>query len=141
MVETDQGRRAKNQLKTLFQKRQEDLDGRQQALRRMSEEIEQQRNSLPRADLQRRMEEYQRQFVELQQNYVDYQQELARREAELTKSIYVNLENVIRQLGRDENMTAIFEQAGVVWNPQNLDLTDRIVQAYNRQFPAARCDR
>jgi len=135
LVETDQGRRAKNQLRTLFQKRQEDLDGRQQGLKRMRDEIEGQRNSLVREALQRRMDEYQRRFVELQQNYMEYQQELAQREAELTKSIFGNLQGVIRQLGQAENMTVILEQNGVVWSPQNLDLTERVVQMYNVQFP------
>lgn len=135
LVETDQGRRAKNQLKSLFQKRQEELDARQEALKRMRDEIEKQKNTLDRASLQRRMEEYQKQFVELQQNFLEYQQELAQREAELTKQILVNLQDVIRQIGRQENYTAIFEQSGVVWSPQHLDLTDRVVQIYNRQYP------
>jgi outer membrane protein len=136
LLETDQGRHAKTQLKTLFQKRQVDLDARQSALKRMRDDIEAQKSTMDRATLQRRMEEYQKQFVDFEQNFLQYQQELAQREAELTKQIYVNLEGVIRQLGQQENLTAIFDQSGVVWAPQHLDLTDRVVQAYNRQFPA-----
>lgn len=135
-LETEQGRRAKNQLKGLFQKRQEELDGRQQALKRLRDDIERQKNSLDRATLERRMQDYQKQFVDFQQNALDYQNELSQREAELTKQIYVNLQSVIRQIGQQENLTAVFDQQGIVWSPQHLDLTDRVVQAYNQQYPA-----
>lgn len=136
LLETQQGQRAKNQLKQLFQRRQEQLDARQQELRRMREELERERNRISQDEMRRRMEEYQKQFVELQQNFVEYQQELAQREAELTKQIFVNLETVIRSVGMSENYTVIFDQSGVVWSPQHLDLTDRIVQLYNQRYPA-----
>ena len=135
LVETEQGRRAKNQLKGLFQKRQVDLDSRQNALKRLHDDIEAHRTSLDQATLQHRMEDYQKQVVDLQQNYVEYQQELSQREAELTKQIYVNLETVIRQIGQQQNLTAVFEQSGVIWAPQHLDLTDQVVQTFNQQFP------
>jgi outer membrane protein len=138
ILETDQGRRAKNQLKTLFEKRQVELDRRQNALKRMRDDLERQQHTLDQATLRQRAEEYQKQLVDLQQNYVQYQQELAQREAELTKQIYVNLEGLIRQIGQSQNYTAIFEQSGVVWSPQHLDLTDQVVQMYNQQYPPGR---
>jgi outer membrane protein len=135
LLETDQGRHAKNQLKTLFQRRQEELNHRQDGLKQQRDELERQQRTLSRAEMETRMRDYQRQFVQLQQDYLEYQQELARREAELTKTIYVNLQAVIRQIGAAEGMTAIFEQGGVVWSPQHLDVTDRVVQSYNQQYP------
>jgi outer membrane protein len=138
LLETDQGRIAKNQLKGLFQKRQEELDHRQQALKQLRDQIERDRTHLDEATLRQRMESYQKQFADLGQSYTQYQQELAEREAELTKQIYVNLQSVIRQLSQQEGITTVFEQAGVVWSRQDLDMTDRVVQAYNQQYPASR---
>jgi outer membrane protein len=135
LVESEQGRRASGILRGLFQQRQEELDRRQRELVHQREEIERQRSSLPREELQHRMEQYQTDFVALQQNFLEFQQELSQREAELTKSIFSNLRETIRQLGAQENMSAIFEQNGVVWSPQHLDLTDRVVQMFNQRFP------
>lgn len=135
IMESDQGRRAKTQLRSLFQRRQEQLDGRQQALRRMRDDIERNRATMDRAVLAQRLDEYQREFVAMQQSYMEFQQELAQREAELTKQIYTNMQGVVRQFGEREGYTAIFEQGGVIWSPQQYDVTDRAVEAFNRQYP------
>lgn len=138
LLETDQGRIAKNQLKGLFQKRQEELDQRQQALKQLRDQLERDRTHLDDATLRQRAESYQKQFVDLQQNFLQYQRELAEREAELTKQIYVNLQSVIRQMSQQEGITTVFEQGGVIWSRQDLDMTDRVVQSYNSQYPPSR---
>lgn len=131
LMETDEGRRAKNQLKTVFDQRQLQLNSRQEALKRLKEDIEKQKNVVSRDALQKRMDEYQKALVELQQNFMEYQQELATKEAELTKQILVNLQGVVRQIGTSEGYTAILDSGSVVWAPTHLDLTDRVIQEYN----------
>lgn len=133
LLETNDGRRAKNQLKAQFEKLQEDLNRRQQGLKRQKEEIEKQRNVLSAAALQKRMGEYQQAFEGLSKNYLEYQQQLAQREAELTKQILVNLQGVVRQFGNSEGFTLILDQGAVVFSPTHIDLTDRVIQEYNRQ--------
>lgn len=136
LLETNDGRRAKNQLKAQFEKLQEDLNRRQQGLKRQKEEIEKQRNVLSAAALQKRMGEYQQAFEGLSKNYLEYQQQLAQREAELTKQILVNLQGVVRQFGNSEGFTLILDQGAVVFSPTHIDLTDRVIQEYNRQHGA-----
>lgn len=136
LLETNDGRRAKNQLKAQFEKLQEDLNRRQQGLKRQKEEIDKQRNVLSAAALQKRMGEYQQAFEGLSKNYLEYQQQLAQREAELTKQILVNLQGVVRQFGNSEGFTLILDQGAVVFSPTHIDLTDRVIQEYNRQHSA-----
>lgn len=135
ILETEEGRRAKNQLKKLFESRQEQLNDRQESLKRLKADLEKQERVLSRDALQKRMSEYQEQLVSLQKNYMEYQQELAQREAELTKQILVNLQGVVRQIGTAEGYTAIFDQSGIVWAPTHIDLTDRVIAEFNRAHP------
>ncbi len=135
ILETEEGRRAKNQLKRLFESRQEQLNDRQESLKRLKADLEKQERVLSRDALQKRMSEYQEQLVSLQKNYMEYQQELAQREAELTKQILVNLQGVVRQIGTAEGYTAIFDQSGIVWAPTHIDLTDRVIAEFNREHP------
>lgn len=132
--ETEDGRRAKARLKRLFKRRQQALDKRQQELKALKEEIERQKNVLSREALQKRVEEYQKAFVELQSTYVEYQRELAQKEAQLTREIIARMERILRRIGQSEGYTLIVErnEAGVVWVPRNLDLTDVVIQRYNR---------
>lgn len=137
LLETNDGRRAKTQLKQLFEERQKRLNDRQEALKRMKEDLDKQKVSLSREALQKRMEDYQAEFVKLQQSYLEYQNELAQKEAELTKSILVNLQGIVRQIGTSEGYTGILDQGAVIWVPTHLDLTDRVIQEYNQAHPAA----
>ena len=131
--ETEDGRRAKTQLKRLFKSRQQALDDKQNQLKKLKEDIEKQKNVLSQPALQKKLEEYQQAFVELQTVYVDYQRELASKEAELTKVIIERMENILRRLGQAEGYTLILErgEAGVMWVPSNLDVTDAVIQHYN----------
>lgn len=131
--ETEDGRRAKTQLKRLFKSRQKALDDKQNELKKMKEDIEKQKNVLSQPALQKKLEAYQQAFVELQTVYVDYQRELASKEAELTKVIIQRMENILRRLGQAEGYTLILErgEAGVMWVPSNLDVTDAVIQRYN----------
>src|SRR5688500_9696574 len=58
--ETEDGRKAKTQLKRLFKRRQDTLDQKQSELKKMKDEIEQQKSVLSRDALQKRLEEYQK---------------------------------------------------------------------------------
>ena len=131
--ETEDGRRAKARLKRLFKRRQQELDKAQNELKVLKEDIERQKNVLSREALQKRVEDYQKAFIELQSTYVEYQRELAEKEAQLTREIISRMEQILRRLGQAEGYTLIIErnEAGVVWVPTNLDLTDVVIQRYN----------
>ena len=136
--ETEDGRRAKNQLKKLFDKRQTSLDGQQEGLKQQKEQLERDAKILKQDALQKRAEEYQKKFIELQTTYVEYQRELAEKEAELTKNIFARMEAILRRMGTSEGYAMIVDrnEGGIVWGRTDLDLTDRLIQEYNAQAPA-----
>lgn len=133
MNETEDGRAAKRRLQRLFKRRQDELDAAQNKLKKMKEDIERQKNVLSREALESRLEEYQKAFIELQSTYVEYQRELATKEAQLTKSILEDMQEILRRMGQTDGYDMIVEanEGGVVWVPSNLDLTDAVIQRYN----------
>lgn len=132
--ETQDGRRAKAQLKRLFKRRQQALDAKQTELKKMKEEIEKQREVLSRSALEKRLEAYQKAFVELQTTYVEYQRELAQKEAQLTKGILERMQQILQRMGQAEGYTLVVErnEGGVVWAPSSIDVTNDVIQRYNR---------
>ena len=132
--ETEDGRRAKARLKRLFKRRQQALDRRQGELKKMKEDIERQRDVLSKGALQKKLEEYQKAFVELQTTYVEYRRELAQKEAKLTKGILETMAGILRRMGQRDGYTMIVErnEGGVMWVPANLDVTDELIQRYNK---------
>jgi outer membrane protein len=131
--ETEDGRKAKDRLKKLFESRQQGLDKKQQDLKKLKDELDQQKNVLSREALDTKVESYQKQLVDLQQVYVEYQRELAEKEGELTKSIVERMEKILRRIGQTDGYTLIMErgESGVIYVPTNLDLTDILIQRYN----------
>jgi outer membrane protein len=131
--ETEDGRKAKDRLKKLFESRQQGLDKKQTELKKLKDELDQQKNVLSRDALEAKVESYQKQLVELQQVYVDYQRELAEKEGELTKSIVERMERILRRIGQTDGYSLIIErgESGVIYVPTNLDLTDVLIQRYN----------
>lgn len=133
MNETEDGRQAKARLQRLFKSRQKTLDQRQKKLEKMKQDIERQKDVLSRDALQKRMETYQESFVQLQTTYVEYQRELAQKEAELTKVIIERMQAILRRIGQAQGYQLIVEvnEGGVIWSPNNQDLTDLVIQRYN----------
>jgi len=133
--ETEDGRRAKQRLKKLFERRQAALDEAQNDLKKMKADIERQEKVLSQDALRERVEEYQKAVYDLQQQYMEFQRELAEKEAKLTKSILDRMYEIVRRVGQSEGYTIIVErnEGGVVWVPSNLDITDQVIQQYNSE--------
>jgi len=131
--ETEDGRKSKDKLKKLFESRQQGLDKKQQDLKKLKDELDTQKNVLSRDALETKVESYQKQLVDLQQIYTEYQRELAEKEGELTKLIVERMERILRRIGQTDGYSMIVErgEAGVIYVPTNLDLTDVVIQRYN----------
>src|SRR3954470_17860892 len=69
LAETEDGRKAKETLKKLFEQRQKTLDKQQEDLKTLKEGVEKQRDVLSREVLAKKLEEYQKAFGELQNTY------------------------------------------------------------------------
>lgn len=131
--ETEDGRKAKAQLKKVFEDRQKTLDKQQNDLKAMKENLEKQRDVLSRDVLSKKLEEYQKAFAELQTTYMEFQRELASKEGDLTKEIIARMQRIMRRVGQAEGYALVLErsEAGVVYVPTNYDLTDLLIQRYN----------
>ena len=133
--ETEDGRQAKRRLKKVFDERQKSLDEKQKALKAQKESLERQQDVLSEDALRKKAEKFQAEVMELQNEYMQYQQELSAKESELTQKSLEKMHTLLRRIGQTDGYTLIIEanEGGVVWVPNNLDLTDVLIQRYNKQ--------
>src|SRR5690242_17469116 len=87
MMQTEEGQGAQATLKKLADRRQQEIDGKQNMLTRMRDDIEKQSRILSREALARRMDVWQREMLLLQRSFVDFNKELEKKQAELTNPI------------------------------------------------------
>ncbi len=131
VMATEDGIRAQGTLKKVFDKRQQELDGKQTELQRARDDIEKQSRILSREALQKRMEDWQRRMVELQTVFVDYNKELQKRQGDLTGPIIKKMIGVISRLAKKNGYELILDKQAAPYARPDLDLTEQVVQIYN----------
>jgi outer membrane protein len=133
--EVEDGKKAKSRLKRMFQDRQKKLDAKQEELKKLKENLEKEIKGdlLSDAKKKEKMMEYQRQFYELQVLYSKLQKELTASEAKETKKIFKRFQEILKDLGLQRGYTMILEktESSVLWAPNDLDITDQLIQRYN----------
>ncbi|MBI5531968.1 MAG: OmpH family outer membrane protein [Deltaproteobacteria bacterium] len=137
VMESEDGLRAQATLKKLFDKRQQELDAKQNALQQARDDIEKQSKVLSKEALARRTEEWQRAMVELQGTFVEFNKELQKKQGELTQPILNKVISMLRQLAAQDGYDAIFEKNAVPYARSDLDITDKTIQLYNAGTPKA----
>jgi outer membrane protein len=133
LMETEDGRKAKDQLKKLFEQRQKTLDKQQTDLKAMKDTVDKQRDVLSREVWAKKVEELQKALAELQTTYMEFQRELQAKEGEMTRPILDRMQRIMKRIGQAEGYALIMEraEAGVVYVPSTYDLTDVLIQRYN----------
>ena len=136
--EVDEGRSAKALLKKDFDEKQKELDRKQEELKRMRADLDKQ--AVVMADQARREkeEEFQRKALETQGRFIELQKELSGREREMTRGIFDKMGAIIREIAEAEGFTMVFEKsnAGLLYAPPALDLTNELVRKYNARNKA-----
>jgi len=134
--ETNEGKKAMKKLQSEKNKLQKTIDKREKKIMAMQEKIKEQQNILSQEAMQKKVQGYYQAVQELQQSYAQFQQELAQKEMKATQKILVRLEKMVGELGKSKGYTMIYDRSvgAVVWAPSHLDLTDKLIQMYNKKY-------
>lgn len=137
VMETEDGLRAQATLKKLFDKRQRELDQKQKDLQKEREELEKNREKLSNADMAKRVEKWQQEMAQVQAVFMEYNKELQQKQNELTQPIVQKTVGIIRRLATAEGFDLVLERQAAAYVRADLDLTDRVITAYNRDDATA----
>lgn len=132
--ESSAGKKAKEEFKKQVERLQVDLKSQKQRIEALKEQLE--KKAMVMKDEERRNleKDYQKKLRDFELAYKDSQSELQMKDNELTASLLKELQAVIEQYGKNGNYTIILEQASssVLYGAPEIDLTDQIIEAYNR---------
>jgi outer membrane protein len=131
VMETEDGLRMQATLKKLFDKRQMEIDKRQNELQGEREDIDKQRGVLSQEALAARVDKWQREVVQVQQVFVDYNKELQKKQNELMQPILQKVLGTVRRIATTEGFDMVIDKQAVPYSRSDLDLTDRAITAYN----------
>lgn len=131
VLETEDGLRAQSTLRKFFERRQAELNIRQDELARKKDDIEKQAKVLSKDALQRALQDWQTQVSEFQNLSVQYDQERVKRQNEVTAPIYGRVAGLLRKLSQRDSYDLILDRQAVPYVKAELDLTDQLILMYN----------
>lgn len=133
ILEVDEGKRAKNALKSTFEAKQKKLTEREEELKKLKDAIERESVVKDDAATRQRKAEFQNKLLELQQVFLKEQQELQAEEQKQLSAITEKMKKVIQDIGEQGGYTLILEiqDSRLLYAKAHLDLTNEVIRKYN----------
>lgn len=133
LAETEEGKKAKSSLESVFKQKQAEIDKRLTELKKAQEDFEKQKALLKPDARDQKGREIDTAMRELQTVYVKHQEDLSKREAEAMKDIFKKTEKIIQKVASEEGISLVLEktQSSILWAQPALDITNELVRRYN----------
>ncbi len=125
------GKDALKTIEKMFKEKQAQLDQRQGELEKMMQELDKQ-SAILTPDVKRQKEDkLQKEYKDLQRFKSDSEDDLNKKKAEMAKQMYEEVSAIINKFGKEEGYTLILERSVVLYAPEAVDITDKIIKAYD----------
>lgn len=129
---SEAGKEAKEQLASKVKKFQDEINIKQEDLRKLKEELEQRGMLLSDSARASKEKDYQNKLKDFQRFTKDAQDELQGKDEELTRRILEEMEKVILEYGRQKNFTFIFvKNESMLFVDDKADLTEEVLKLFN----------
>lgn len=136
IAETNEGGRATLTLKSLFDKRQVELDGKQTGLLKERTELEKKcKSGLGKPECERGQEEIQKKLFDLQQLLNQYQGEIQKKQAEATQPMFQKMARIVERLAKAKGFDLVVDKQAALHFKPDLDLTELAISTYNADTP------
>ncbi len=142
LMEIEEGKAAKNKLKSQFDAKQKDLDAKQEELKRENANLEAMaREGVLKDDkLREKRSDLERKLMEVTKYWQESQKALSEEERRLTQEIFSKMAVIIRGIAEADGFTFVFDknESGLLFAPDSLDITNELVRKYNAKFGAGK---
>lgn len=135
IMETAEGKRAKQDLEKTFAKGQARLDRKAKDLEKRFRDLQAKAAMLSQEELAKRQQDLMRSQAELEQLQMELQDEVMEKEALLTEKIYNKVSSIVKQIALEEDLQIVLvrSQMTVIYANPKLDLTNRVIVRYDKQ--------
>lgn len=137
LITVKQGQDVREKLKKNFDGKQEIIKKEEDGIRKLQEDYQKQALVMSEKGKVEKEKEIQEKIMALQQKTMGYQKEIQTMEQTLKKPILERLRVVINDVSKKEAVDVTFEAstAPVVYAKVEKDLTDTIIEEYNKRHP------
>jgi len=135
VMNSRKGKAAKKKLKRIFDRRQKDLDKRQNELLELKKQLENPTAMMTQEIYQKKANEYKTGLMKLQEEFVKNQQEIAKKENELMQPLLDALDRVLSQQATAGGYDLVmnWNQHGVLFAKPQHDITKAVLKALDKE--------
>jgi outer membrane protein len=138
--ECDAGKKAKDQVKTKFEKAADQLKRQREELDRARDDFD--KKSLVLKEEQRRdlEKDFEVKALDFKRKQEDFQRDLKRTDSELTSGIVEQLYGIVSELGQQKGYTMVLETSSgaLLYSDKSVDITDEVIKLHNANPNRAR---
>lgn len=133
--ESEEGKKAINELQNMLEQRQKTLDEKQKKIQSLKEEYEKKKAVLSEDARKSKEEEIDRLSRDLQRTAADYQVELQKKQSEITQSMLKEIRQLINDFAQKQGYSLIIEKAEqlILFTTPDVDITDKIILLFNQK--------
>ncbi len=135
ITDVDEGIEAQEKMKKEQKKRQDEIATREAEIKKLQDELEKQAKSMSKEAIEKKAAEYQQKLADYQQIVMKFNKELSDKEREYYDPIERRLKDLLREIANHEGYDMILSKRAVPYGRKDLDLTDKVIQEYNKKYP------
>ncbi len=130
----EEGKKAKSTLEKEFNEKKKQIQGEEEALKKVTEDFKKQSMVLSEDARGRKQNEIQERIMKYREMFSKAQFDIQARERELTEPIIGKLRKLVEEIGEKDSYTMIFEksESSVIFHSKKDDLTDRVISTFNK---------
>ena len=138
LVTVKEGDAVKGKLQKAYEKKQGELKGDEEKIRKQQDEYQKQRLVMNEQAKATKEQQLQEEFVKLQKKTMEYQKEIQEMEQKLKTPILDKIREVVEEVSKKAGVEMTFEMSTgpIVYAKNMKDLTDEVIKQYDKKYPA-----
>ncbi|HDY99868.1 MAG TPA: OmpH family outer membrane protein, partial [Nitrospirae bacterium] len=141
VMESDQGKEALKTYKSLEKAKNAIIMEKVRQIKKLEEELAKQGAILTPETIEKKKAEHENLMAEYQKMRRDSEKDLQKNEAELFQKIVLDVKKLLAGIALEEGYIAVLDKAGVIYMPDESDLTNRVLKMFNEAGkPAEKTD-
>ncbi len=129
--ESESGKKAKSDLESFIKSQQSRIDEKGKEIEAMKAEFSKKSSILSEDAKRKKEEELQKELRDYKRMVADAQEEAKKKETELTKEIFKEIDVLIGKLAKEEGYSAIMEKTILLYTGDAFDITEKVITKYN----------
>ncbi len=134
LKESSAGKAAQVEITEQGKKMKGDLEGKGAAIKSKKEKFDRDKLILSREKLEEKERELRHMITDLKSDEKKYMEDFKRYEVRLLNRIKKDVLQIVKKMGKKGNYLLIIEDAGVLYAPDSVDVTGKIIKAYNAEY-------